>query len=101
MMGICQSRSDAGASSGLSGKTTLGSLLLKKMESSSLELGITQTYIDGNTSLYRHMKISQVYQNQWRKLYPPTKELHVSVEGVRELLRKVKSRQVAFTQFLN
>ena len=56
MMGIRQSRSDSGASWGLSGKTTLGSLLSKKMESSSLELGIKQTHL----SVYKQEDVSNI-----------------------------------------
>ena len=84
MMGICQSRSDSGASLGLSGKPRLGSLKEnRKLFSGAWD---KQRYLDDNMSLHIHMKMSQVYQNQSRGSYPPMKELHVSVEGVTELL---------------
>ena len=62
-MEIHQSRNDSGASSGIPGKITQVSHLLKKMEGFSLELRIKQTYLDDSTNLYIPMKMSQTYLN--------------------------------------
>ena len=67
MTGKHQNRSDSGATSEIPGKTTLGSLLSKRMEGFSPELRTKQTSLEDSMNLYIPIKMFQVSPNQSEK----------------------------------